>query len=77
MEQSDLVGLDLTLDIQNVLLSSLDCSTEPTQFLKDKVAAGQVGMRSGEGLRRWTPEAADAVRERLRRFLADQARIRR
>jgi hypothetical protein len=34
-------------------------------------------MRSGEGLRQWTPEAADAVRERLRRFLADQARIRR
>jgi 3-hydroxybutyryl-CoA dehydrogenase len=77
MEQSDLVGLDLTLDIQNVLLSSLDRSTEPTRFLKDKVAAGQVGMRSGEGLRQWTPEAADAVRERLRRFLADQARIRR
>ena len=30
MEQSDLVGLDLTLDIQNVLLADLDRSTEPT-----------------------------------------------
>ena len=76
MEQSDLVGLDLTLDIQNVLLPSLDRSTEPTQFLKDKVAAGKLGMRSGEGLRKWTPESAEAVRERLRQFLAAQAKLR-
>jgi 3-hydroxybutyryl-CoA dehydrogenase len=74
MEQSDLVGLDLTLDIQNVLLKDLDRSTEPTRFLKDKVAAGKLGMRTGEGLRQWTPQSADAVRERLRRFLAEQAK---
>lgn len=74
MEQSDLVGLDLTLDIQNVLLADLDRSTEPTQFLKDKVASGKVGMRAGDGLRQWTPQSADAVRERLRRSLAEQAK---
>jgi 3-hydroxybutyryl-CoA dehydrogenase len=74
MEQSDLVGLDLTLDIQNVLMADLNRDTEPTQFLKDKVASGKLGMRSGEGLRKWTPESADAVRERLRRFLAEQAK---
>jgi 3-hydroxybutyryl-CoA dehydrogenase len=77
MEQSDLVGLDLTLDIQNVLLPSLDRSTEPTQFLRDKVASGKVGMRSGEGFRKWTPDSANAVRERLRLFLAEQAKARR
>ena len=74
MEQSDLVGLDLTLDIQYVLLADLDRSTEPTAFLKDKVARGKVGMRAGEGLRKWGPGEADAVRERLRRFLAEQAK---
>ena len=74
MEQSDLVGLDLTLDIQNVLMADLDRGTEPTQFLKDKVASGKLGMRSGEGLRKWTPESAEAVRERLRRLLAEQAK---
>jgi 3-hydroxybutyryl-CoA dehydrogenase len=74
MEQSDLVGLDLTLDIQTVLLADLDRSTEPTKFLKDKVASGKVGMRGGEGLRKWGPGEADAVRDRLRRFLADQAK---
>jgi 3-hydroxybutyryl-CoA dehydrogenase len=76
MEQSDLVGLDLTLDIQNVLLADLDRSTEPTWFLKEKVATGKLGMRTGEGLRKWAPGEADAVRERLRRFLAEQAKSR-
>jgi 3-hydroxybutyryl-CoA dehydrogenase len=74
MEQSDLVGLDLTLDIQNVLVADLDNSTEPTAFLKDKVASGKLGMRTGEGFRRWTKESADAVRERLRNYLAEQAK---
>jgi 3-hydroxybutyryl-CoA dehydrogenase len=74
MEQSDLVGLDLTLDIQNVLLADLNRDTEPTRFLKDKVAAGKLGMRSGEGLRKWTPQDAETVRERLRRSLANQAK---
>jgi 3-hydroxybutyryl-CoA dehydrogenase len=74
MEQSDLVGLDLTLDIQNVLIADLDRSTEPTAFLKEKVAAGKLGMRTGEGFRKWTPEQAEAVRERLRVYLAEQAK---
>jgi hypothetical protein len=34
-------------------------------------------MKSGEGFHRWTPEQADEVRERLRRYLAGQARARR
>jgi 3-hydroxybutyryl-CoA dehydrogenase len=76
MEQSDLVGTDLTLDIQNVLLSDLNRDTEPTQYLKDLVASGRLGMRTGEGLRKWTPEAAEAVRARLRRSLAEQAKAR-
>ena len=37
MEQTDLVGVDLTLDIQTVLLADLDRSTEPTKLIKDKV----------------------------------------
>ena len=76
MEQTDLVGVDLTLDIQNTVMADLDRSTEPTQFIKDKVAQGKLGMRTGEGFRKWTPQSADAVRERLRNFLAAQAKAR-
>jgi 3-hydroxybutyryl-CoA dehydrogenase len=77
MEQSDLVGLDLTLDIGEVLLEHLDRSSGPHPFLREKVKAGKLGMRSGEGFRRWTPEQANEVRERLSRFLAAQAKAQR
>jgi len=74
MEQSDLVGLDLTLDISNVLVGDLDRSSGPHPFLQEKVKAGKLGMKTGEGFRTWTPEHANEVRERLRRYLAEQAR---
>jgi 3-hydroxybutyryl-CoA dehydrogenase len=74
MEQSDLVGLDLALDIAEVLYEHLDRTPGPPALLRDKVKAGKLGMKTGEGLRKWTPEAADAVRTRLSRFLAAQAK---
>jgi 3-hydroxybutyryl-CoA dehydrogenase len=74
LEQSDLVGLDLTLDIHATLLQHLDRSTGPHPLLREKVAAGKLGMRTGEGFRRWTPEQAEEVRARLGTFLVDQAR---
>jgi 3-hydroxybutyryl-CoA dehydrogenase len=76
MEQSDLVGTNLTLDIAEVLYADLDRTPGPHQYLRDLVAAGKFGMSTGEGLRKWTPERADAVRTRLSRFLAEQARAR-
>jgi hypothetical protein len=33
-------------------------------------------MKTGEGLRHWTAEQADAVRQRLSRFLVEQAKAR-
>jgi len=77
MEQSDLVGLDLTLDIAEVLYADLDRTAGPHPFLRQKVQDGKLGMKTGEGLRRWTAETADAVRQRLSRFLVEQAKARR
>jgi len=61
MEQSDLVGLDLALDIAEVLYQHLDRTAGPHAFLRDKVKAGKLGMKTGEGLRKWTAQEADAV----------------
>jgi 3-hydroxybutyryl-CoA dehydrogenase len=76
LEQSDLVGLDLTLDISTVLVADLDRTAGPHPFLRAKVEAGKLGMKSGEGFRTWTPQQADAVRDRLRQFLARQVKKR-
>ena len=76
MEQSDLVGLDLALDIAEVLYEHLDRTTAAPAILREKVKAGKLGIKTGEGLRRWPPGEADAVRARLSRFLAEQAKAR-
>jgi len=75
-EQTDLVGVNLTLDIHETLLQHLDRSTEPHPLLREKVRQGKLGMRTGEGFRKWTPEAAQAVRDRLSRYLAEAAKAR-
>jgi 3-hydroxybutyryl-CoA dehydrogenase len=76
MEQSDLVGLNLTLDIHEALIQHLDCTAGPHPYLRNKVAEGKLGMKSGEGFRHWTPQQAAEVRQRLSLFLADQAKAR-
>ena len=76
MEQSDLVGLDLQLNVAEVLYGDLDRTAGPHPFLRDKVKAGKLGMKTGEGFRKWTVKEADAVRSRLSRFLAEQAKAR-
>ncbi len=77
LEQCDLIGLDLTLDIAEVLYADLDCTAGPHPFLREKVKTGKLGMKSGEGLRPWTAEQAAAVRLRLSGFLVEQAKARR
>jgi len=76
MEQSDLVGLDLALDIAEVLYEHLDRTAHAPDVLREKLKAGKLGMKSGEGLRKWGPGEADKVRARLSQFLVDQAKAR-
>lgn len=69
MEQSDLVGLDLTRNIHETLMPDLDRTDRPHPFLVEQVEAGRLGMKTGEGFRKWTPESAEAVHRRLREAL--------
>ena len=74
LEQSDLVGLSLTLAIHKVILPDLDTSTAPQRLLVDLVAAGHTGAAVGQGFRAWTPETREELQTRLDRTLAAQRR---
>lgn len=64
-ENADLVGLDLTLAIHDYLLPHLDRSPAPARILREHVAEGRLGMKTGRGFREWPADEAQAVRERL------------
>jgi len=76
VENADLVGLDLTLDIHRYILPRLAPPSEPSRTLRERVEAGALGMKSGHGLRDWTPDEAEVVRRRLKNHLVDATRER-
>jgi 3-hydroxybutyryl-CoA dehydrogenase len=51
---TDLVGLDVRLGIAEVLAATLGPRFEPPQLLRDMVAAGKLGKKTGEGFYRWS-----------------------
>lgn len=69
MENGDLIGLELVRDIQRVMFPDLICSREPSALIEELIAAGRTGMKTGQGLRSWTPDRAEAVRSGLARHL--------
>jgi len=65
LENADMVGLDLILSIHDYILPHLESSGAPSPILKEKVARGELGFKSGRGFLEWTPEHIAASRQRL------------
>lgn len=76
LENADLVGLDLTLDIHKVMIPQLDRHAGPHEFLENKVAAGQLGFKTGEGFRTWTDAEISDLRGALVRHLVASTQAR-
>lgn len=65
LENADLVGTDLTLDIHATVLADLESRPGPSPLLAQMVAQGRLGMKSGQGFYNWTPDQAQAVRAKV------------
>jgi 3-hydroxybutyryl-CoA dehydrogenase len=53
---TDLVGLDVRLGIAEYLAQTLGPRFDPPQLLRDLVAQGKLGRKTGEGFYRWETE---------------------
>jgi len=56
LELTDLVGLDVRLGIAEYLATAIGPAFTPPTVLRDKVAGGKLGKKSGEGFYRWSPD---------------------
>jgi 3-hydroxybutyryl-CoA dehydrogenase len=69
LENADLVGTDLTLDIHRQVLSDLEGSKNPSPYLEALVRDGNLGFKSNQGFKPWTEEKKNALRATLREHL--------
>ena len=65
LENADMVGLDLTLQIHDYILKHIERSTQPSPLLKQKVEEEELGFKTGQGFRKWTPDTIERCRRRL------------
>ena len=64
LEAADLSGLDVIEAIHSYLLPDLDRSTSPQDGLRERVARGELGVKSGRGFHEWKDDQSRAVIER-------------
>ena len=69
MENSDLVGIELTYSIHDYILKSLADNHEPSPLLREMLDSGELGIKSGKGWQEWTPEQSAALSAALREHL--------
>ncbi|WP_433602769.1 3-hydroxyacyl-CoA dehydrogenase family protein [Nocardia sp. CA-135953] len=62
LRSTDLVGLDVRLAIAEHLAATLGPRFEPPKLLRDKVARGELGRKSGQGFFTWNTAMAGAPR---------------
>ncbi len=76
-ENADMVSTELSLNIHNYMFEYLYSGTEPSETLKQLVADGKSGFKTGEGFQKWTEAEAKQSKDNLFKYLIDQTKYRR
>jgi 3-hydroxybutyryl-CoA dehydrogenase len=71
LENADMIGLDLTLQIHSYILKHLEDSHEPSPLLATKVEKGELGFKTGKGFRDWSLEEKESCQKDLQRHLME------
>jgi 3-hydroxybutyryl-CoA dehydrogenase len=72
LEVADFGGLDIWCVVGDNLLKDMDNRPESNSFLRAKVAAGKLGVKSGEGIFSYPPEKIGDIRREFMRRLIHQ-----
>ncbi|HHU05295.1 MAG TPA: 3-hydroxyacyl-CoA dehydrogenase family protein [Clostridiales bacterium] len=73
MENSDLVGIELSYNIHKYILKHLADNHEPSPLLEEMLKRGDLGFKTGKGWQEWTPEQMKASADGLKEYLIDYA----
>ncbi len=65
LQNVDMVGLDLTLQIHDYILPHIEKSSNPSPLLRQKQEAGELGFKTGKGFYEWSQKAIEDCRKGL------------
>lgn len=68
-EHADMVGLDLVKAVQDYVVPDLSTVKGSSRIHQDKVAKGELGVKTGRGFLDWPPGKGDQVKTRRDEFL--------
>lgn len=71
----EIAGWDLVMAVTQYLLPDLESSKQISPLLKEKIEAGELGVKTGKGFYDWTPESAEALKEKIGRALTTIAEL--
>lgn len=71
LEHQDIVGLDMGMSIVDYVCQDINNEPRAPELMRRKVAAGELGVKSGKGFYDWSKKSADEVRARRDRFVLD------
>ena len=75
IENADLIGTDLTLDIHSQVLADLEDTHTPSPYLEKLVSGGKLGFKTNGGFKPWTDEKKAATRLAVTAHLAQLNQI--
>ncbi len=67
--QKDISGIEIHCAAAATMYPHLANDTGPARVRRDKVASGKLGMKTGEGVYRWTRESAEKEKARYEKVL--------
>ncbi len=71
LELLDVAGLDIYHSVASYLNADLNASSEVSALVQEKVAKGELGIKTGKGLFDYTPEEIPTLMQRRMRLLLD------
>ncbi len=70
-EHADMVGLDLAMSVLDYAAQDLNREPRAPDLMRDKVARGELGVKTGRGFYDWSKKDAGEVKARRDRFVLE------
>lgn len=71
LEHMDIVGLEMATSITEYVSSDLYSERRAPQIMRDKLAKGDLGVKTGRGFHDWSKKDAEQIKARRDRFVLD------